>query len=346
MSKPQAKVKERAAKLGAPKTFEDLQEIAESLGVTIPIQSPFTPNDVNNLLPLLRLPLDESALQESKASETRRGYDTIGYSYQAHVDRMNWILGPAHWTWRILNEDSDDRGTTSSGKVKYVYSGEIEILIGYREQNPETKQWEWVTVHSVPPIPTDHESLERGSARKGMLTKGIKRATSILGVGADAYLGVLDDDLVTGAGPGDDMATPRDKDWHNQPITEKEFNFLYELAKKKGLTMERLREWYKTKSEGKITAETANLTKRQAMEVKAWLTQLPDKKPEPPKEEKGEQEQPSEPKRPASLEELMSADEQTIRNIAAEFSFSMPPQLTDTNKKAICKTLGTLMKIS
>lgn len=331
----------------APKTFGDLKQIAEEFGVEIPIKSPFTPDDVNKLLPLLRLPLDEDAIQESKGSETRKGYDTTGYSYQAHVDRMNWVFGPTNWTWVIHNESYDGSLTTGGGYTKHQYSAEIELLIGYRVLNEETNQWEWITVHSLPPIPTDHEHFrEKGAARKGMLTKGIKRATSFLGVGADAYLGTLDDDLVTGADPTDDLR-PRKID---KVIDSKGYLQLMDLARVKGFNSDiKFREWYKTRSEGAITNDPANLTKAEAYEIKGWLFKLDDQTEPDDYSENESEDQDNQPEtvidRPKTLEELMAMDNSLILQLAAEYSFQMPASITSKNKGPLCKTLAQLMGI-
>jgi hypothetical protein len=339
----------------APKTFDELKVIAESYGLTIPLESPFTPNDLNKVAVLFRLPIDEDAIQVSKGSETRRGYDTTGYSYQSHVDRMNFVLGPTHWKWQVMNEVLEE-GTTSSNKVKYMYSGEIELSIGYRQFYEDTGRWEWVEVHSISPIPTDHESLEKGSARKGMLTKGIKRATSFLGVGADAYLGVLDDDMTTGAGPEDDMATPRYKSgvaWEDQQILEHEYKTLVKFAARKGLTTdERLREFYKTKSEGKIENPPATLTKGELKKVNSFLAKSPDATPKQEQPKPQEQTEPGQAeqeieretsKRPTTLTELLSSPDELIRQLATEYSFQLPAQINERNKGPLCKTLGQLM---
>lgn len=343
--------KEMTLPTGAPKSFEDLRTIAELYGVSIPLEAPFTPNDFNKALPLLRLPLDENAIQESKGSETRKGYDTTGYAYQAHVDRMNWVLGPTNWTWRIINEEYDGSQTTRSGHTKHSYYSEIELLIGYRDFNEESKSWEWITVHSVPPIPTDHDSFtEKGAARKGMMTKGIKRATSFLGVGADAYLGTLDDDLITGAVPGDEVRTAPRK-FEDRVVDSKDYGQLIDLAKVKGFkSEEKLRDFYRTKSEGRITNDPANMTKAEAKEVKFFLLDLPDyqeaiPEKQSPSEEAVEESEEITDWRPKTLAELMAADESTFRKIAAEYSFRVPDQLTDKNRGPLCKTLGKLMKL-
>lgn len=356
-----------------PETFHELKKIADEWGLQIPLKAPFTPNAINELTPLLRLPLPESAIQESKATETRKGYDTTGYSYQAHVDRMNWIFGPAHWKWRIENEQLDDTKKTHQGRIKFEYSGDIHLEVGYYKQDPDTEEFKWVTVHKVPPIPTDHESMEKGSARKGMMTKGIKRSTSILGVGADAYLGVLDDDLITGAEPGDEMAGSRtiydDMEWEERPADRDDLERLKLAASRKGFTSAALKQFYRTKSEGQITADITSMKKGEMTQVIKWLAELPDKEQETAQEQpqeaekgqgatdntqegakdaqKGAQEatgpSPDPAANPKTLVELQSSDEATIRRIAAEYSFTMPGQLNDRNRAAICKTLATLM---
>jgi|GEM_PF-6119597 hypothetical protein len=330
--------------------YELLLEEAKRIGLSIPLQAPFTPTDINRLMPLLRMSLSEVAIQSAKSSETGRTYDSVGYSYQAHIDRMNWIFGPTQWTWKISNEVCED-SATAGGYLKYIFSCEITLEIGYRVLNEENKEWEWLTVYSLPPVPTDHESLEKGSARKGCLTKGIKRATSFLGVGADAYLGILDDDLVTGSVTGDQMKTP--KHAKEKFIDSKEYIKLMNLAALKGLPEDtRLREYYRIESDGRITNDPSNLTKTEVSEVKGYLFALPNAPVESDEDESVEPEysveenQTESPKRPKTLSELIAAPEDTIRNLAAEFSIHLPKSLSERGKSAICNTLAALMKLT
>ena len=366
-SKPKT-AKERAAELGAPKTFHELKAVAEEWGIEIPLKAPFTPDDINKVTPLLRLPLPEEALQETSGKDTGRGYDTTGYSYQAHIDRMNWVFGPAHWTWEIQNETCEE-GRTSTNRQKFTYYGEIVVKIGYKELNPETKRYEWVIVHDLPPYPTDHESLERGSARKGMLTKGIKRATSTIGVGADAWLGIFDDDLITGAAPGEMMAGPA------AHISERDFDYLARTAERKGLTLEKLRNWYE--QELQITNEPAKLTPEEFERVKKLLFTIPQGKTYADMVQRQQQSTPPEPQNspqearntppttkdttehqetqensaqeaegmPKTLDELIALPDERIRELAKMYRFNMPASINDTNRRPLCKALATLMKI-
>jgi hypothetical protein len=329
--------------------IEMLQEAAKAAGIEIPIQAPFTPSDVNKLLPLLRMSLNSAAIQSASAAETGKGYDSIGYSYQAHIDRMNWVFGPTQWRWKAVGEECEETAT-AGGYVKFTSSCEIILQIGYRDLNPESKQWEWLTVHELEPIPSDHESLEKGSARKGCLTKGIKRATSFLGVGADAYLGTLDDDMSTGAARSDQMKTPIGG--RAKIIDSKGYQMVKSLAAKKGFTEDtKLREFYKAESGGIIYNDPANLTKTEASEVKNMLFKLPDAVEQDEEETEEESSGVDEsslddaPERPTTLAELMSSDDGVIKAIASEYSFKLPDVITPKNKAAICKTLATLMGI-
>ncbi|MHA7963572.1 RAD52 family DNA repair protein [Paenibacillus sp. CAU 1782] len=329
--------------------IERLQEAAKAVGIEIPIQAPFTPSDINKLLPLLRMPLNSAAIQSATAAETGKGYDSIGYSYQAHIDRMNWVFGPTQWRWKAVDEECEETAT-AGGYVKFTSSCEIVLQIGYRDLNPESKQWEWLTVHELEPIPSDHESLEKGSARKGCLTKGIKRATSFLGVGADAYLGTLDDDMTTGAARNDQLKTPIGG--RAKIIDSKGYQMLKSLASTKGFTEDtKLREFYKAESGGIIHNDPANLTKTEASEVKNMLFKLPnailneDEEPDDKSSDDEVSNNEVKPKRPSTLADLMSSDDMVIKSIAAEYSFKLPDAITLKNKSAICKTLATLMGI-
>ncbi|MFB6364507.1 hypothetical protein ACFCP7_10635 [Paenibacillus elgii] len=317
--------------------YKRLQAAAQEFGLTIPLVAPFSPSDVDQLMPLLRMPLDEGSIQRARGTDIGRSYDSTGYSYQAHVDRMNYVFGPTNWTWKVTNEVVEE-GATSNNRTKYVYSGDIELLIGYRRLNDQTNQWDWITVHSVPPIPTDHESIEKGSARKGMLSKGLKRSTSILGVGADAYLGILDDDFVSGAEPGEHMQ-PRKKRQASRLkddlVDQLDYEQLVSLGKIKGFKLEtKLRSYYQAQTEGRIANDPANLTKAEAGEVVDMLHKLPDHV-EPIKTFT----------RPSTFDELMVLEESDIRSLAAEYNIQLPADINEKNKAPLCKTIAHLMGI-
>lgn len=74
----------------------DIRKMARESGLEIPLKSPFTANELNQMYPLLRAPIREDAIERTNGRETGKGYDTTSYRYQALVDRMNEVLGPGH----------------------------------------------------------------------------------------------------------------------------------------------------------------------------------------------------------------------------------------------------------
>lgn len=328
----------------------DFLEYAKSQNATLPLVIT-APEDINKALPLLRFPLDENAIQESKAGENGKTYDAKGYSYQAHIDRMNLVFG-VNWRFEMLNETVEETASWD-GRRSFRCQGDMLVSIGYYQRNPETRLFDWIPVYTVPSVPTGHENTERDSARKGAQTKGIKRATSILGVGADAYLGILDDDMTTGmpmqqpTGNEPSSSGHRYKkglEWEQQSISEPEYNGLMILADKKGFSSEKLHTFYSGKSEGEISDPPATLTKGQLATVKMMLGQLPDYVAA--FESAASEEDPEQAgiKWPATQEELLAVDETLFRQIASEFSLQIPETMTARNRGAMTKALWTLME--
>lgn len=328
-----------------------LEYAKDELGINLPVEIT-RPDDINKVLPLLRYPLDENAIQESKAGENGKTYNMKGYSYQAHIDRMNDIFG-VNWRFELRNEQVDEVPTWNNQRAYYCH-GDMVVSIGYFRRNEDTRAFEWTPIYSVPSVPTGHENTERDSARKGAQTKGIKRATSILGVGADAYLGILDDDMSTSAPvlvqqEGEEKETQRSRyqkgvEWDQQQIGEKEFNGLMLLAEKKGLNAEKLRSFYAGKSDGEIAEPPSMLKKGELTTVKMMLGDLPDYVPPIEEERQDNQEEDRGRQWPMNQEELLLVDDGFFREIASEFSLEIPPAISAKNRGALCKTLWMLME--
>lgn len=363
-----------AVHVSGPETFHELQALAAEWGIEIPLKAPFEPLDVDRVLPLLRLPLPDRAKKIQMAADSGLDYNIVSYSYQAHVDRMNWVLGATNWKWVIRDQEFDDQDRTSLGAVKFRSTGVIDLLIGYPYMNEKDYRYEWITVHQVPPMPTDHESTIRGDAEKGMITKGIKRATSILGVGADAYLGALDEDLLTGVQQGDRLAGPRGEDllpWEERRISQRDQDILLKLATARGFDKQALQRWYATATSEAITVDVKDLNNEQLGIVKRLLVNVPEKivesTPEPPEKPfednsiqeppKDQQEQTvqesdgnlidiiteqTEIKDPESLDQLMSWSDDDIRELAARFTVTAPLEFNKNNRIRFCKMLASI----
>lgn len=73
----------------------------------------------------------------------------------------------------------------------------MQVEIGYQEliKNADgATVSSWVTITSVSIKGGTHESLSRSDAYKGAYTNGLKKCLGFLGVGADAYLGTVDEE--------------------------------------------------------------------------------------------------------------------------------------------------------
>ena len=174
----------------------DVKKMAEELGEKIPLESPFTVNDLNKLFPLLRAPIRQDAVEATKGHQTGKGYDTTGYGYQALVDRLNEVVGIGHWD-ALVTDTTYTEGKYSTGRLKFVYELNIRLEIGYPviKEDPETglPKRHWVMVAYKEMVGT-HESPVRGDAYKGAYTNGLKKCVGFFGPGADAYLGIIDED--------------------------------------------------------------------------------------------------------------------------------------------------------
>jgi hypothetical protein len=120
------------------------------------------------------------AVQRTKASETKKGYDTDGYGYQYIVDRFNEICG-ADWgfSWRVIKEME---GEYKSGAKFHEVTVEVGIWVMDRT-NART-------------CAGGHISMSYADALKGAITNGFKKTAAFWGVGRDAYAGTIDDDNV------------------------------------------------------------------------------------------------------------------------------------------------------
>lgn len=131
------------------------------------------------------LPAD--AIQRTKGSETRKGYDTDGYGYQFCIDLLNNVVGLGHW--RIISEEVFcDTGEYASGRKAYEVGYDVTVQLG--NWTPDGFE----ILAETPRTPGGHVSALKADARKGALTNAIKKALAFFGVGAAAYRGELDDD--------------------------------------------------------------------------------------------------------------------------------------------------------
>lgn len=133
------------------------------------------------------LPLE--AIQHVDGTDSKKGYDATGYSYQYVVNRLNEVI-PGHWDYieemdppEVIHYSKDYkpirrvcRLTLMIGNWHFI-NGENKFEILARATN-----------YGV------HEARNDGDARKGALGNAFKKTAAMLGIGKKAFEGKLDED--------------------------------------------------------------------------------------------------------------------------------------------------------
>ena len=159
----------------------------------------------------LSKPLPQEAIQRTKKSETKKGYDTTGYGYQFIVNRFNEVLGIGGWSWgyKVIRID---KGSFQSGQSYYEITAEATIRVGDTEHTE----------------PGGHRSSNYPDALKGATTNAFKKTAAFFGVGKDAYEGSIDPDNVSRGDYDENVAES------NELPTPKQLTYLKTLLTKSG----------------------------------------------------------------------------------------------------------------
>jgi hypothetical protein len=125
--------------------------------------------------------LPETAIQRTKGTITKKGYDTDGYGYQYCVDRFNDLLsGDWAFNWEILDVT---KGEFRSGQPWF----DITVVCRIKIKNYEYRS-----------CAGGHRSSSYADALKGAITNAFKKTAAFWGVGRDAYANTIDDDNLPG----------------------------------------------------------------------------------------------------------------------------------------------------
>lgn len=153
----------------------------------MPLSEPLlTAQGLTELYPELEAAFsDARALQKS---DVRDDFAPVGIGYQWIADRLNAVLGPAHW--RMM--DSDLQVTETPGGVRAL--AKVTVEFGNPHYLPEQalSGWEVIAVRTSWGA---HAAIDFGDAVKGAVTNGFKKAVALLGPGHQAFAGLLDDDM-------------------------------------------------------------------------------------------------------------------------------------------------------
>jgi hypothetical protein len=190
-------------------TYADLPKIYEELSADLPIEGAET----------------------ASSEKTRKGYDTTGYGYQFHVNRMNEVLF-GHWR-AIHKVFKEVESKTSKGKAMYNIVIHMVIEIGNWHFVDGENKFEALAMADGY---GEHTSLELGSAHKGAYTNAFKKVSAMLGVGRKAFEGTLDEDM-----------RAHEQEQKNPPASEKTITTLKSKWEQVGGSVEDLAAWIQNK---------------------------------------------------------------------------------------------------
>jgi len=135
----------------------------------------------------LAAPFPEEAIERTDGRQTGRGYNTTGLKAQYVVDRLNAVLGIGGW--RVHREVTVKESSTSSGRRSYEAVCDLILELGSFENGKFEVFAEALSYGG-------HVAMLDADARKGSASNALKRAAAMLGCGAAAYRGELDDDNI------------------------------------------------------------------------------------------------------------------------------------------------------
>ena len=128
----------------------------------------------------------EAAIERTKKEITHRGYDTTGYGYQFCVNRLNEVLPKYGLTWATQDSIKLIREyPVKSGAIYYEYAGRLSLMFLDEANNVVDRK----------DCYGGHQSSTHADAMKGAFTNAFKKAVALVGVGADAYEGTIDEDF-------------------------------------------------------------------------------------------------------------------------------------------------------
>lgn len=147
--------------------------------------APLSAERLSDVWPALSAPFtDPRAIQKT---ELRVDFASLGINYQCLADRLNSVLGPAHW--RLFEEEKTVQELPTGA---FAATAKIRVEFGNPHFLPDTglNAWEVVAMRFGY---GKHLAVDYGEAIQGAVTNGFKKAVGLLGPGHEAYAGTLTD---------------------------------------------------------------------------------------------------------------------------------------------------------
>ena len=146
-----------------------------------------TQDELRDIFRRLAEPFPEDAVERTKASTTRKGYDTTGIKYQYVVNRLNDVLGVGGF--RVERDFVVKERQSRNGNTLYEVTCDLIMQLGRWDGGKFLPFAEATGTGG-------HTSSTEADAKKGSLTNGFKKVAAFFGCGWQAYAGCIDDDNV------------------------------------------------------------------------------------------------------------------------------------------------------
>ncbi len=153
------------------------------------LDASLTPEILNQLYHQLTADFPREALQ---ASDIDEDFSALGIRAGWIFERLNAVLGPAHWRY---HENHLNVEQTATGAYEAV--AKVTVEFGNPHYLPETgtSAWEIIATRFAY---GKFAGIDRGETMQGAVTNAFKKAVALLGPGYQAYIGKLDDKHLPG----------------------------------------------------------------------------------------------------------------------------------------------------
>ena len=150
----------------------------------------YSQDELRDIFRRLAEPFPEEAVERTKASITRKGYDTTGIKYQFIVNRLNDVLGVGGF--RVERDFVVKERQSRNGNTIFEVTCDLIMQLGRWDGGKFLPFAEAAGTGG-------HTATTEADAKKGSFTNGFKKVAAFFGCGWQAYAGCIDDDNLPAA---------------------------------------------------------------------------------------------------------------------------------------------------